>query len=199
MPENLGAIDYRVSNAHVFHMRAALLVAATLALTEISSAAPRHIFNESSGVWPIGFSYFCMDNPAECEPLPVHEPTTPINYRLWESRLDDANKTINGQIIYKRDTGEDTWSLAPSEGDCEDYALTKYAHLLKMGLPRGVMHFAYVLIAGGESHVVLLIETDEGPKVLDNNADEAYDLNQMMISRLSIQDVRNPRFWTQIF
>lgn len=179
-------------------MRLALFFASILAMSHAANAAPRHIFNESSGVWPIGFSYFCMDNPRECEPLPASESTTPINYRQWESRLDDVNRGVNASIIYQKEL-VDTWTVAPEKGDCDDYALTKLVRLLELDFPRGAMHFAYVLSANGESHVVLLVETDEGPKVLDNGSDEVYDLNQMMISRLSIQDLRNPRFWTQVF
>jgi predicted transglutaminase-like cysteine proteinase len=161
-------------------------------------AAPRHIFNNGSGVWPIGFSYFCLENPADCEPLPSSESIAPINYLQWESRLDDVNRRINAAIIYTKEE-VDHWAVAPKYGDCDDYAITKRAELVRVGLPKGAMQLAFALLVTGESHLVLLINTTEGYKVLDNNFDEVFDLEEMMISRLSIQGARNPREWEQKF
>lgn len=179
-------------------MRLVIAAAFVLALADSSFSAPRHIFNQSSGVWPIGFEFFCIENPKECEPLGIGESTGPINYLQWESRLDEVNQRINASIIYTKEE-VDRWTFAPKHGDCDDYAVTKRAELARMGMPRGAMQFAFVLLVNEESHLVLLIQTTEGYKVLDNNFNEVFDLEEMMISRLSIQDARTPRNWTQMF
>ena len=179
-------------------MRTVIAAAIMLLTLGAVHAAPQHIFNNGSGVWPIGFSYFCLENPSECEPLPASESTDPLNYLQWESRLDDVNRAVNASITYRKEAS-DHWDLSPTFGDCDDYAITKRDALIKLGLPRGAMQFAFVLLVTGESHLVLLIHTTKGYKVLDNNFDEVFDLEEMMISRLSIQDARTPRTWTQMF
>lgn len=179
-------------------MRIVLAVAFILALADSSFSAPRHIFNQSSGVWPIGFEYFCLENPTDCAPLPSSGSTAPVNYLQWESRLDDVNRRVNASITYTKEQ-VDHWTFAPKFGDCDDYAITKRAELARLGLPKGVMQLAFVLLVSGESHLVLLINTAEGYKVLDNNFNEVFDLEELMISRLSIQDARTPRNWTQMF
>lgn len=179
-------------------MRLVLAAALILAIADSSLSAPRHIFNQSSGVWPIGFEYFCLENPTDCDPLPSSESTIPVNYLQWESRLDDVNRRVNASIIYTKEQ-VDHWTLAPTFGDCDDYAITKRAELTRMGLPKGAMQLAFALLVSGESHLVLLVNTTEGYKVLDNNFNEVFDLEEMMISRLSIQDARTPRNWTQMF
>ncbi len=139
-----------------------------------------------------------MDNPAECEPLPPGVSTAPLEYREWKGLLDSVNAQTNASIVYVPER-IDHWTLAPKRGDCDDYALTKRDELIKRGVPKGALHMAFALMAWGEPHVVLLVDTTEGQKVLDNLTDEVYDLEQMMAQRLSIQDATHPRKWTQIF
>ena len=179
-------------------MRVIVTVAALLAWVVPLHAAPRHIFNQSSGVWPVGFSYFCMENPARCEPLAPGSSTEMISLSRWIDRLEEVNSKVNASITY-REEEVDHWDIAPPAGDCDDFAITKREALAAMGLSRGVMPLAFVLTDHYGSHVVLLINTTDGYMVLDNLTNEVYHLDQMIVHRLSIQDPAKPRNWTQIF
>lgn len=81
-------------------------------------------------------------------------------------------------------------------GDCDDYALTKRNKLIAMGMSRGDLPMAHVMVHGQQQmHIVLLVRTDSGYKVLDNLNPDVYDLAQMKADRVSIQNARNPKAW----
>ncbi|PZP56573.1 MAG: hypothetical protein DI586_03175 [Micavibrio aeruginosavorus] len=54
-------------------------------------------------------------------------------------------------------------------GDCEDFAITKYASLRALGVPDNRMRIAIVKdTQKGIPHAILIVYTDNGPVVLDN-------------------------------
>ena len=54
-------------------------------------------------------------------------------------------------------------------GDCEDFAIAKYASLRALGVPDSRMRVAIVKdVQKGIPHAILIVYTDKGPMILDN-------------------------------
>jgi predicted transglutaminase-like cysteine proteinase len=81
--------------------------------------------------------------------------------------LQSVNSRVNGSIAYSRDR-VDRWSLAPSRGDCEDYALTKRAELMEVGFPSNALRIALGYTPDGRAHAILVVRTLSGDLALDN-------------------------------
>ncbi len=60
------------------------------------------------------------------------------------------------------------WTYPNGYGDCEDYALAKRRDLINAGWPASALLMAVVKQPNGEGHAVLLVRTDRGDLVLDN-------------------------------
>lgn len=94
---------------------------------------------------------------------------------LW-TEVDAINRRVNRAIVYRSDISEhgaaEFWSLPLAEGrntgDCEDYVLEKRHALLEAGIPMRALSIAVVRTMRGETHAVLLLDTDRGEYVLDS-------------------------------
>lgn len=106
------------------------------------------------------------------------------------AKLNAVNSKINASIKPKNDAG-DVWSLGPKEGDCEDYALTKRAALIKSGLNSGSLRMA-ITRTYGQYHAVLIVKTSNGDFVLDNLKKNARPIGEYIIIS---QATENPMVW----
>lgn len=149
-----------------------------------------------TGTIPTGFFAFCDKYPEECA---VAEPDILTSDKM--PLLEQVNRTVNASIRFKAedDINADTWTLSPTEGDCDDYTATKRKLLADAGVPRGAMRAAFVRTVSEINHVFLVVSTTQGDFVLDNGSDEVYSLDRAMLLRLSIQDASNPRIWWQVY
>jgi predicted transglutaminase-like cysteine proteinase len=96
------------------------------------------------------------------------------------ARAARVNATLN-EIAYRSDErlwdASDYWAT-PAEflargGDCEDFAIAKYFMLRELGVPVEAMRIAVVHnTVRNEMHAVLVVQTSQGPFVLDNLATE---------------------------
>lgn len=128
--------------------------------------------NAGGGFAPVGYTIFCMNNPGHCRPSAAATIPATADAMAEISRINTA---VNALIRPKRDATEQ-WSLNPSAGDCEDFALTKRARLIRAGFPAGALRMAEVTTGRGERHAVLIVKTTAGEYVLDN-------LRQKVVSR----------------
>jgi transglutaminase-like putative cysteine protease len=94
------------------------------------------------------------------------------------------NLRINQEIKYQEEppgadvwqTPEETWAI--KSGDCEDYAILKYALLRKAGLPETAMMIIVGEIASMPAnipHAWLLAWVGDAWRVLDNKFDQLID------------------------
>jgi predicted transglutaminase-like cysteine proteinase len=100
------------------------------------------------------------------------------------ARIAFVNERINGKIRYKSDKVEsgveDTWNLAlaalsKNVGDCEDYALAKYAALHQAGTPDADLRIVLVRDnAVRQDHAVLAVRHDKQWLILDNRWNTLY-------------------------
>ena len=94
------------------------------------------------------------------------------------------NSQVNASVTYKTDLAQfevpEFWQEAGKFGDCEDYALLKRALLKEQGFDADKIHLATCWInvkADDTGHCVLIVETDKGQFVLDNNLKDPVLLN----------------------
>ena len=102
------------------------------------------------------------------------------NYSIAER----INSDVNASVKYKTDLAQfevpEFWQEAGKFGDCEDYALLKRELLKEQGFDAEKIHLATCWInvkADDTGHCVLIVETDKGQFVLDNNLKDPVPLN----------------------
>ncbi len=96
--------------------------------------------------------------------------------RSMKAMVSGVNDLVNKKryIIDKKNWGKSDYWATPVEflkrgGDCEDFAIAKYAALRSLGFPEERLRIAIVQdTKKGIPHAVLIAYTDEGAYLLDN-------------------------------
>ncbi|WP_428672116.1 transglutaminase-like cysteine peptidase [Roseibium sp.] len=99
-------------------------------------------------------------------------------------KLDTVNRIVNRNIRYQEDQATyqrlDYWA-SPDEiarsgvGDCEDFAILKYAMLLEAGVPESSMSLVVLKdMQRNLFHAVLAVSTNKGHFILDNTVNRVY-------------------------
>jgi predicted transglutaminase-like cysteine proteinase len=145
---------------------------------------------------PFAHVVFCVRTPAEC--AATSGPNT-VDLTIERKReLMALNRDINLEITPVNDSGADTWSVAPTTGDCDDYAVTKRHVLIAKGWPAAALRLAVARTAWGEGHLVLVVRTSKGDLVLDNMTGALRHWNKTGLQWEMIQSSENPRIWYQL-
>ncbi len=118
-------------------------------------------------------------------------------------RVQRINREVNRAIRHREDSAiygrPDQWALGEAGvGDCEDYALAKRAALIQAGVPARALSIALVETRRGESHAVLLIDTDKGAMVLDNLSPWISRWDQTPYSWIARQTPGDPLTWRAV-
>jgi predicted transglutaminase-like cysteine proteinase len=88
-------------------------------------------------------------------------------------RVNDLMNSVQ-YISDKRNWGKSDYWATPVEfmtrgGDCEDFAIAKYAALRALGVPDSKMRLAIVKdMQKNIPHAILIVYTNDGPMILDN-------------------------------
>ena len=88
-------------------------------------------------------------------------------------RVNDLMNSVQ-YISDKRNWGKSDYWATPVEfmtrgGDCEDFAIAKYAALRALGVPHSKMRVAIVKdMQKNIPHAILIVYTNDGPMILDN-------------------------------
>lgn len=152
-------------------MAAALLAApAAGASVDFSNAAFAPVSGPTST--PIGAAEFCKAHRGECGPSvrPVEAATlTEASWQLLIAVNDHVNTTVKPVTDADFYKVAEYWTYPVSgEGDCEDFALEKRRLLIANGWDASTLLMTVVRQANGEGHAVLMVRTDRGDLVLDN-------------------------------
>jgi len=120
---------------------------------------------------PIGHAEFCKTHREECGPNGSFAEVTPLDQPRWE-QLVSTNNRYNSQIVPITDqdlyqVGE-FWTYPDGYGDCEDFALAKRRALIEAGWEPSTLLMAVVRELNGNGHAVLMVRTDRGDLILDN-------------------------------
>ena len=120
---------------------------------------------------PVGHAEFCKSRSEECRPHANPVAAVTLTSALWE-HLQAVNSYYNQAIVPVTDQDlyqvEEFWTYPNGYGDCEDYVLAKRRELINAGWPASALLITVVRQANGEGHAVLLVRTDRGDLVLDN-------------------------------
>jgi len=142
---------------------------------------------------PIAYQLFCFKNASECRGGGAS--VVPYDAGTM-AKLSRVNREVNASIRPQSDKIE-TWTLNPSAGDCEDYALTKRSKLVRAGIPSSALRIADVTTRHGERHAVLVVKTTRGDYVLDNLRGSIVK-RQFTGYRFNRIASANPRQWTDL-
>jgi predicted transglutaminase-like cysteine proteinase len=120
---------------------------------------------------PIGHADFCKRHRGECTSTGANEGVVALTEARW-LELVDTNNRHNGEIVPVTDddlykVGE-FWAYPDGYGDCEDYALAKRRDLISKGWNAAALLLTVVREQNGNGHAVLMVRTDRGDLVLDN-------------------------------
>lgn len=146
---------------------------------------------QTAAITPLSMQFFCAKNRSECRSSGSNQVTMTPNLMAM---LKQVNVHVNRTITYRAD-GADVWKLNPTEGDCEDYVLTKRSMLIRHGVSAGSLRIAYTHTRQGEPHAVLVVKTSQGDYVLDNLNNAVKTLRQSGYN-IRTMSSPNPLSWS---
>lgn len=150
-----------------------------------SSMLARHTATRSSAYW--------RSTVGTARQLPLIE-------RLWRINriVNSANYAADAELWGKADYWATPGELFRRGGDCEDFATAKFLMLRDAGVSSSQM-FVLVLHAGlgGAAHAVLIVETEDGPMVLDNLRNRIYPLRGRMARRTAFA-INDQTMWVPL-
>ena len=148
---------------------------------------------------PQGWEGFCKRNPADCNVGNVKSKRIVMTDDVWQM-LEEVNASVNQSITPISDM--DHWGVAESwdyptdgKGDCEDFALLKRKILMNSGLPRQSLSVTVVFDRRQQGHAILMVETNRGDFVLDNQIKAVTGWNKTGYTYIKRQSAENPNSW----
>lgn len=141
------------------------------AAIDFSNAAFVQVASTNTSI-PVGHLDFCRSRPSECQANATIEDAVTLTEGNWQ-QLVSVNAYFNQAIVPMTDQElynvEEFWTYPTSGyGDCEDFVLAKRRALIEAGWPASTLLIAVVRQRDGSGHAVLMVRTDRGDLVLDN-------------------------------
>jgi predicted transglutaminase-like cysteine proteinase len=182
----------------------ALCCAIMLALTAPAAAVERALYASVGEVTrtPVGWTQFCQDNPNDCRANTTQPRDIIMSQTAWRD-LTRINRYVNQTI--KPLTDMDHWGVLekwsyPTDGygDCEEYALQKRKLLIEAGWPREALLITVVRDQNDEGHAVLMVKSDKGEFVLDNENERIVPWTETGYRFVKRQSQSNPNVWVSL-
>jgi predicted transglutaminase-like cysteine proteinase len=149
---------------------ALLALAAPAAALDLTNVAFIQTIDAVTSI-PVGHMEFCRTHANECRANDTVIPATPLTETKWQE-LVAVNAHYNTTVVPVTDQQlyqvDEFWTYPNGYGDCEDFALAKRRDLIEAGWHPSTLMIAVVKEASGAGHAVLLVRTDRGDLVLDN-------------------------------
>ncbi len=151
---------------------------------------------------PVGASEFCKSHRADCKANPNAVAATSLTDKRW-SQLVQINNVVNAAVIPVTDKAyykaNEFWAYPDSGyGDCEDFALAKRKALVDAGWNPSTLLMTVVRQPNGEGHAVLMVRTDRGDLVLDNQDGRVLVWNQTPYTYLKRQSQADAGQWVDL-
>ena len=164
-------------------------------------AVPASLVETSPSLAPFQHVRFCLRYPDDCRSNLAEDERIDLTSERSEL-LDRINRRVNGDIApVQKSYGQnlqETWTIAPFTGDCNDYAVTKRHKLLENGLPSRALRLSVVKTASGIGHLVLVVVTTKGDIVMDNLTEVIRPWQSTDYHWLKIQSATDSKFWYEI-
>lgn len=149
---------------------------------------------------PIGAAEFCKGHRADCAPGVLRD-VEMLTESSWMQLLA-VNDAVNRDVQPVTDDVlfgvTERWAYPNGQGDCEDYALEKRRQLINKGWAPSTLLMTVVRQANGEGHAVLMVRTDRGDLVLDNQDGRVLLWNDTPYEFVKRQSQTDPRKWVGI-
>lgn len=159
------------------------------------------VVNNNPTSIPVGHAKFCQVHPAECTINARVIETEALTEKKWKQLLT-VNADFNASIVPVTDAKlyqvDEYWTYPNGYGDCEDYALAKRRQLINIGWNPSTLMLTVVRQANGEGHAVLMVRTDRGDLVLDNQAGLIKLWNETPYRFLKRQSQFDAAMWVDI-
>jgi predicted transglutaminase-like cysteine proteinase len=143
---------------------------------------------------PVGADDFCRRDREACLPNAHVVEVEPLTQASWD-QLVAVNDDINASIVPETDEDlyhvAEYWTYPDGRGDCEDIALAKQRQLVRDGWDPSTLLMTVVRERDGNGHAVLMVRTDRGDLVLDNQNGKVLvwnDTNYQYVKRQSQAD-----------
>ncbi len=150
---------------------------------------------------PIGHADFCRRNPSECRVNASVVDDVQLTPQSWQQLLS-VNTTFNTTIVPETDQQlygvAEYWTYPHGFGDCEDIALAKRRALIQAGWPVSDLLMTVAREADGEGHAVLMVRTDRGDLILDNQDSAVRDWKDSPYHFLKRQSQSDAGAWVAI-
>ena len=164
-------------------------------------AVPAALVETSPSLAPFQHVRFCLRYPADCRSNRMEDER--INLTDENSDLlERVNREVNVAIVpMQKSSGKylrDAWEIAPFNGDCNDYVVTKRHRLLQSGLPARALRLAVVKTKSGSGHLVLFVATTKGDLVLDSLNEAIVPCQSTDYQWIKIQSASDARIWHEV-
>jgi predicted transglutaminase-like cysteine proteinase len=150
---------------------------------------------------PIGAAEFCKAYRTECGPSASVVDVEPLTEAGWR-QLIAINDAVNGSVSPITDLDlyqvTELWTYPDGRGDCEDFALEKRRQLIAGGWSPSALLMTVVRQQNGEGHAVLMVRTDRGDLVLDNQDGRVLVWNETTYQFIKRQSQTDSRKWVGI-
>lgn len=151
---------------------------------------------------PVGHMQFCKAHQDECVSHASYVDVEELTEARWDE-LVSVNNRMNAEITPVTDedlyqVGE-LWTYPDNgAGDCEDIALAKRRALIELGWDPGALLMTVVRESSGAGHAVLMVRTDRGDLVLDNQSAYIKVWNETPYQFVKRQSQANSAEWVMI-
>jgi predicted transglutaminase-like cysteine proteinase len=177
----------------------ALTGAATAASVDFTNVAFAPVAAATSV--PVGAAEFCKARRGECGPNAIQREVEILTDRNW-AQLVGINDHVNATVAPVTDQElydiAEYWTYPNGSGDCEDFALEKRRLLIANGWAPSTLLMTVVRQANGEGHAVLMVRTDRGDLVLDNQDNRILLWNDTPYQFVKRQSQADSRQWVSI-
>ncbi|MGV3575540.1 MAG: transglutaminase-like cysteine peptidase [Devosia sp.] len=172
------------------------------AAIDFTNAAYLQVASTNTSI-PVGHLDFCRTRPNECQANPTVEAAVTLTETNWQ-QLVSINAQYNQSVIPVTDQElyqvEEFWTYPTNGyGDCEDYVLVKRRALMEAGWSPSTLLISVVRQTNGSGHAVLLVRTDRGDLVLDNQASEILVWNETPYLYLKRQSQAHAGQWVDMY
>ena len=149
---------------------------------------------------PIGAAEFCKVNRQDCGPAngPQIESLSEAGWQQLIAINDLVNTSVTPVSDQELYNVNEFWTYPNGSGDCEDFALEKRRQLIAHGWSPSALMMAVVRQQNGEGHAVLMVRTDRGDLVLDNQDGRVLVWKDTPYEYVKRQSQADPRKWVGI-
>lgn len=176
--------------------------AAPAVVTQVDFANPAFAPVTGSTSIPVGAADFCRRVPGDCRPMSAVVDVETLSEASWRQLVainDDVNATVTPQ------TDDDNYHVAEywtypvdGRGDCEDIALQKRRELIGAGWDPSTLLMTVVREQNGDGHAVLMVRTDRGDLILDNQDNRILRWNETSYEFIKRQSQADAGKWVAL-